>query len=64
MVLLAQINRLYVVNRNAAFGGKQIFIFNAPTGDSVGMLDTTGISGGTYPVNDVEVSTDGIIFVV
>ena len=56
-------NRLYVVNRTVAFGGKQIFVFNAATGDSVGMLDTTGISGGTYPVNDVEVSTDGIIFV-
>ena len=55
--------RLYVVNRNAAFGGKQIFIFNAATGDSVGMLDTTGISGGTLAVNDVEVSTDGKIFV-
>ncbi|HEX9253876.1 MAG TPA: hypothetical protein VF870_16630, partial [Ignavibacteriaceae bacterium] len=55
--------RLFVVNRNAAFGGKQIFIFNATTGDSVGMLDTTGISGGTLPVNDVEVSSDGKIFV-
>ena len=55
--------RLYVVNRNAAFGGKLIFIFNAATGDSVGMLDTTGISGGTLAVNDVEVSTDGKIFV-
>ena len=55
--------RLYVVNRNASVGGKQIFIFNATTGDSVGMLDTTGLSGGFYPVNDVEVSSNGIIYV-
>ena len=56
-------HRLFVANRNASLGGKQIFVFNALTGDSVAMLDTTGISGGTYPINDVEVSTDGIIFV-
>ena len=56
-------NRLYVVNRNAAFNGKQIFVYNAVTGDSVAKLDTTGLTGGFYPVNDVEVSTDGIIFV-
>ncbi|MBE0538888.1 MAG: T9SS type A sorting domain-containing protein [Ignavibacterium sp.] len=55
-------HRLFVVNRNASFGGKQIFIFNAATGDSVGKLDTTGISGGTLVLNDVEVSSDGKIF--
>ncbi|MCJ7552584.1 MAG: T9SS type A sorting domain-containing protein [Ignavibacteriaceae bacterium] len=56
-------HRLYVVNRHADFGGKQIFVFNAATGDSVTALDTTGLAGGTFPVNDVEVSTDGVIFV-
>ncbi|HQF41429.1 MAG TPA: T9SS type A sorting domain-containing protein [Ignavibacteriaceae bacterium] len=56
-------HRLFVVNRHTSVGGKQIFIFNAATGDSVGRLDTTGISGGTLVVNDVEVSTDGKIFV-
>ena len=55
--------RLFVVSRSGTVGGKQIFIFNAATGDSVGKLDTTGISGGTLAVNDVEVSTDGKIFV-
>ena len=50
-------HRFFVVNRNAMMGGKQIIIFNAATGDSVGVLDTTGLSGGTYPVNDVEVSS-------
>lgn len=56
-------NRFYVVNRNAAFNGKQIFVYNAATGDSVSKLDTTGVSGGLFPVNDVEVSADGIIYV-
>ncbi len=55
--------RLFVVNRNASFGGKQIFVYNAATGDSVTKLDTTGISGGTLVLNDVEVSSDGKIFV-
>ncbi|MFO7524738.1 MAG: T9SS type A sorting domain-containing protein [Ignavibacteriaceae bacterium] len=56
-------HRMYVVNRHGDFGGKQIFIYNAITGDSVGTLDTTGLSGGTLVINDVEVSTDGKIFV-
>ncbi len=55
-------HRLYVVTRSAAYGGKQIFIYNATTGDSVGALDTTGISGGTLVLNEVEVSADGKIF--
>ncbi len=52
--------RLYVVSRN---GGNFIYILNPATGDSVGKLDNTGITGGTYFVSDVGVSTDGIIFV-
>jgi len=56
-------HRLFVVTRAASFGGKQILILDAATGDSVGVLDTTGISGGTFAVNDVEVSSDGKIFV-
>ncbi len=53
-------DRLYVVSRN---GGSFIYILNPATGDSVGKLDNTGITGGTYAVSDVGVSTDGIIFV-
>src|SRR3970282_2234124 len=56
-------HRLFVVTRAASFGGKQILIFNSTTGDSVGVLDTAGIAGGTLAVNDVEVSADGKIFV-
>jgi hypothetical protein len=49
-------DRLYVVNR------PNIVILDAATGDQVGQLSTAGASGGTFPVNDVEVSYDGIIF--
>ena len=48
-------HRVYLVNR------PNISILNAATGDRVGTLDMAGVSGGTFPVNDVEVSEDGII---
>jgi hypothetical protein len=51
---------LFVVNRSNA--AKNIIYYNAVTGDSLGMLDTTGIEGGLYTINDIEVSTDGKIF--
>lgn len=53
----------FVVSRHADIGGKQIIYYNALTGDSLGQLDNTGIVGGVAIVNDVEVSTDGKIFV-
>lgn len=39
-----------------------ILILDAATGDSIGTLDTTGISGGTFPLDDIEASSDGVIF--
>lgn len=51
--------RVYVVSRD---GGNFIYILDAATGDSVGTLNTTGIAGGVYLLNDIEVSDDGIIF--
>ncbi|MCR4438093.1 MAG: T9SS type A sorting domain-containing protein [candidate division KSB1 bacterium] len=53
-------DRLYVVSR---FGGSFIYVLDAATGDSLGMLDNTGIAGGTYAVSDVGVSADGKIYV-
>lgn len=52
-------DRIYLASRN---NGSFVYIFNAATGDSVGTLITAGVSGGTYPLNDVEVSQDGQIF--
>ncbi len=53
-------NHVYVVSRT---GGSFVYIYNAATGDSIGTLRTDGISGGTYAVSDVEVSSNGVIFV-
>lgn len=52
--------RVYVASRD---GGTNLLILDAATGDSLGKLDVTGISGGTFPFNDIEVSDDGIIYV-
>ena len=53
------LDRVYVVSRT---GGLRVRVLNAATGADVRTLSTTGISGGTYALNDVEVSTDGIVF--
>lgn len=51
--------RLYVASRN---GGNYVKIIDASNGNDVADLNTTGISGGTYALNDVETSYDGNIF--
>lgn len=51
------LHRLYIVNR------PNISILEPATGDVVGNLSTTGMTGGVYTVNDIETSTDGKIFV-
>lgn len=55
-------HRLYIVSRNSTYGNN-IYVYNATNGDSVGLLNTTGISGGLFIINDVEVSSNGVIFV-
>ncbi len=52
-------HRLYIATRQPSHN---IIIVNATTGDSVGKLDMTGVSGGTYNLNDAKVSSNGIIF--
>lgn len=51
-------NRVFVVSRN---GGLSVRILDAATGNDVGTLNTTGISGGTFPLNDIGVTSDGKI---
>ena len=53
-------DRLYIVSRS---NGNMLYIYNATNGDSVGVLDPSGITGGTYAISDAGVSTDGVIFV-
>jgi hypothetical protein len=43
-------------------GGLKAVILDAATGDSVGMLSTTGISGGIFPMNQFRATADGQIF--
>ena len=51
-------DRVYVVNRNT---GTFVKILDASTGADVGDLNTTGISGGTFTLNDIGVTEDGKI---
>ncbi|MDD5766127.1 MAG: DUF4623 domain-containing protein [Candidatus Marinimicrobia bacterium] len=44
-------------------GTTQIVILNPATGDSIGALKTTGITGGTYEINLIDVDGDGRIYV-
>jgi len=48
-------HRLYVVSR------PNVLILNAQTGDVIGQLNISGITGGTFTLNDVEVTEDGKI---
>ncbi|MFH2026664.1 MAG: lamin tail domain-containing protein, partial [bacterium] len=43
-------------------GGTNVFILDAATGDSLGKLDMTGVTGGTYTMNIVDVAEDGAIY--
>ncbi|NUN71058.1 MAG: DUF4623 domain-containing protein, partial [Bacteroidetes bacterium] len=53
-------DRLYVVSRS---GGPKIVTFDARSGDSVGVVfQSTSFSSGTFPLNAVDVSDDGVIF--
>ena len=52
-------HRVYVVSRNVT---PSIRILNALTGADVDTLKTIGITGGTFPINDVEVSSNGVIY--
>jgi len=44
-------------------GTAQVIILSAATGDSIGALKTTGITGGTYEINLIDVDGDGRIYV-
>lgn len=43
-------------------GGAKGVILDAATGDSVGVLDMTGISGGTFPIQRIAATSDGQLF--
>ena len=51
-------DRIFVVSRSS---GLSVIILNAQTGNEVGTLNTSGISGGTFSLNDIGVTEDGKI---
>ncbi len=52
-------DRVFVVSRN---GGLFVKVLDGLTGADLGDLNTTGVTGGLFPLNDVEVSGDGKVF--
>jgi hypothetical protein len=57
--LVGGMDRLFVVSRTSALSVK---VLNALTGADVSSLSVEGIAGGTFPLNDISVSEDGVIF--
>ncbi len=53
-------NRIYVADRN---GGTFVRILDGDTGAPVGSLDMTGVAGGTFAINQIDVADDGAIYV-
>lgn len=51
-------NSIYIASR---YNGTKVLVINKADGSLVRELSTTGIEGGIYPINDVEVSDDGQI---
>lgn len=51
---------LYLTSRS---GGTSVRILSSTTGLEVGTLDMTGVSGGTFAINQVSVADDGTIYV-
>lgn len=52
-------DKLYIVSRNA---GLFVKIVSANDGSDVGELNLTGVSGGTYLLNDIESGDDGVLY--
>jgi hypothetical protein len=55
-------NHLYLVSRSANVGGLQVPILHGDTGEKLGELNLTGISGGTLTLSHVRVADDGAIY--
>jgi WD40 repeat protein len=51
-------DHMYVASRK---NGSEILVLNKADGALVGKLDMTGVSGGLFSINDIEVSDDGQI---
>jgi hypothetical protein len=52
-------SRYLVVTRAS---GLKVYSLNATTGATVDSLNTTGITGGTFALNDIEVTNEGVVY--
>lgn len=52
-------NNVLVVSRA---GGLNVAVLNGTDGSHVGFLDTTGISGGTFPLSTIRTGSDGALY--
>lgn len=52
-------DRMYIASRLV---GTKVIVLNGANGDSLKTLDVTGITGGTFGLNDLEVAASGEIF--
>lgn len=52
-------NKLYVVDRT---GGINVRIYNGDTGAAEGTFNVTGITGGTFALNMIDVDASGVIY--
>jgi hypothetical protein len=52
-------DHVLIVSRKS---GLDVIVLDAATGDSVGELDVTGISGGIFSLNEISVTSDGQIY--
>lgn len=55
--------KIYMTSFSANTKIAELYVFDAYSGSIIKKLDTTGIKGGTYSINDIETSEDGKIFV-
>ena len=53
---------LLLVSRAAAVGGLEIEILDSSTGAKISTLDKTGIAGGAFILNQIDVADDGVIY--
>ena len=51
-------DHIYIASRN---GGTRVMMIDKADGSYVGELNTEGMTGGVFAINDVEVSDDGQI---
>ncbi len=53
-------NRIYLADRN---GGNFVRVLDGDTGALITSLDMTGVGGGTFAINMIDVAADGAIYV-